>query len=160
MGSEDKDLRYKPPQEDQGVKHENGISSHTVYVPVYSHIYFGDGKPYLLTTTLSIRNTDMKRSLIVKSITYYNTKGKLLRGYLPAPIRLGPLASKEVLVEEHDFSGGSGAKFIVEWTAEEVVERPIIEAVMIGASDLRGISFLTTGQEIHAAGAGSVQHPR
>ena len=63
-------------------------------------------------------------------------------------IKLGALASKEILVEEHDVSGGSGAKFIVEWTSEEAVERPIIEAVMIGASDLRGISFVTTGKEI------------
>ena len=31
----------------------------TIYVPAYSHIYIGDHeKPFLLTVTLSIRNTD------------------------------------------------------------------------------------------------------
>ncbi|MBN1103551.1 MAG: DUF3124 domain-containing protein, partial [Deltaproteobacteria bacterium] len=104
-GSGDRDLRYQPPQGEPDAKHENGISAHTVYVPVYSHVYFGKGKPYLLTTTLSIRNTDLTRGIIIKSVEYYNTNGKLVRSYLAGPLRLGPLASKEVLVEEHDFTG-------------------------------------------------------
>jgi hypothetical protein len=147
-GSRDTDLRYQPPKGEAGIKHEEGISVHTVYVPVYSHVYFGDGRPYLLATTLSIRNTDLKRGITVKSVKYYDTDGKLVRNYLADPLRLRALASKEILVEEHDIAGGSGAKFIVEWTSEEAVERPIIEAVMIGASDLRGISFVTTGKEV------------
>jgi hypothetical protein len=147
-GSKDKDLRYQPPKGEEGVKHVDGISTHTVYVPVYSHVYFGDGRPYLLATTLSIRNTDLKRAITVKSVKYYDTDGRLVRSYLTDPLRLRALASKEILVEEHDVAGGSGAKFIVEWTAEEAVDRPIIEAVMIGASDLRGISFVSAGKEI------------
>ena len=142
------DLRYKPPKGEAEVKLREDVSVHTVYVSVYSHVYFGDGKPYLLTTRLSIRNTDMARGIFVKSVKYYDTNGKLVRSYLDVPLKLGALASKEILVEEHDVSGGSGAKFIVEWTSEEAVERPIIEAVMIGASDLRGISFVTTGKDI------------
>jgi hypothetical protein len=142
------DLKYQPPKGEAGVKHRDDILVHTVYVPVYSHIYFGDGKPYLLTTTLAIRNTDLARPIIIKSVKYYDTNGKLVRSYLTDPLRLGALVSREILVEEHDTAGGSGAKFIIEWTAEEAVERPIIEAVMIGASDLRGISFVTTGKEI------------
>lgn len=142
------DLKYQPPKGETGVKHREDVSVHTVYVPVYSHIYFGDGKPYLLTTTLAIRNTDLARGIIIKSVKYYDTNGKLVRSYLADPLRLGALVSREILVEEHDTAGGSGAKFIIEWTAEEAVERPIIEAVMIGASDLRGISFVTTGKEI------------
>jgi len=142
------DLRYQPPKGETGVKHRDDILVHTVYVPVYSHIYFGDGKPYLLTTTLAIRNTDLARGIIIKSVKYYDTNGTLVRSYLADPLRLGALVSREILVEEHDTAGGSGAKFIIEWTAEEAVERPIIEAVMIGASDLRGISFVTTGKEI------------
>lgn len=61
--SGDRDLRYQPPKGEAGVKHRDDIAVHTVYVPVYSHVYFGDGKPYLLTTTLSIRNTDMVRGI-------------------------------------------------------------------------------------------------
>ena len=34
-----------------------------VYVPVYSHIYYDGGRPYLLETTLSVRNVDPKRRL-------------------------------------------------------------------------------------------------
>jgi len=156
----DRDLRYQPLKGETGGNHGDDISVHTAYVPIYSHVYFGDGKPYLLTTNLSIRNTDLVGEITIKSVKYYNTKGKLVRSYLEGPLRLGPLASKEVLVDEHDLKGGSGAKFIIEWAAEEGVERPIIEAVMIGASDLRGISFVTTGKEISGSSKRFIERPR
>lgn len=157
--SGDKDLRYQPPKGEAGAKHVDHISTHTVYVPVYSHVYFGDGKPYLLATTLAIRNTDLSRDLIIKSVKYYDTNGRLVRSYLTNPLRLGALVSSEILVEEHDVAGGSGAKFIVEWSAEDAVERPIIEAIMIGASDLRGISFVRPGKEISGSQEGDLKPP-
>ncbi|MBN2060245.1 MAG: DUF3124 domain-containing protein [Deltaproteobacteria bacterium] len=141
-------LRYQPPQGDERVKHDHHVLVHTVYVPVYSHVYFGSGEPYLLTITLAVRNTDLDREILIRSIKYYDTDGKLVRNYLANPLKLNALASKEVLVEEHDIAGGVGAKFIVEWVADETVESPVIEAIMIGGSDLRGISFTTTGKEI------------
>ncbi|RJR33159.1 MAG: DUF3124 domain-containing protein [Desulfobacteraceae bacterium] len=147
-GAGEKDLRYRAPDGEAASGAGEGVPVRTVYVPIYSHVYFGDGKPYLLTATLSIRNTDLVHGIIIKSAKYYDTDGKLVRSYLTKPLMLGPLASKEILVEETDVEGGSGAKFIVEWTAEEGAERPIIEAVMIGATDLRGISFITAGKEI------------
>ena len=39
----------------------------TIYVPAYSHIYSGDReRPFLLTVTVSIRNTDLKQLIITK----------------------------------------------------------------------------------------------
>jgi hypothetical protein len=51
-------------------------------------------------------------------------------------------------VEKTDVEGGSGANFIVEWTAEEAVNRPVIEAVMIGTGDSYNVSFTSRGQPI------------
>ncbi len=121
----------------------------TVYVPVYSNVFSGPKKlPFQLAATLSIRNTDLAASFRVTSITYYNTDGKPVRRYLEKPLVVGPLASTSVHIEEKDVTGGFGANFIVRWEADRVINAPIIECVMIGATSGQGISFVSAGQEI------------
>lgn len=121
----------------------------TVYVPVYSHIYHGaKARPFQLAVTLSIRNTDLKESITLTSVDYYDTLGKLVKVHLIKPERVGPLSTKEILVEENDASGGSGANFVVRWRAEKQVNAPIIEAVMIGSQSQQGISFRCVGRVV------------
>ena len=43
---------------------------------------------------------------------------------------------------------GEGANFIVRWQADKMINVPIIECVMIGATGGQGISFVSPGQEI------------
>ncbi|WP_165441699.1 DUF3124 domain-containing protein [Rubinisphaera italica] len=124
------------------------IEGQTVYVPAYSHVYHGDGKPQLLTNTLSIRNTDLENDIVVTSVKYYDTTGKMVKSHLERPQKLGPLATTEFLVERKDATGGSGANFIVEWHADEPVSAPIIETVMIDTSSQQGISFVRQGKVI------------
>lgn len=120
-----------------------------VYVPVYSHIYTQDGsREFNLTATLSIRNTDRAAALVVTAVRYYDSAGQLVREYVAAPLRLGPLASVPFVVEERDLTGGVGANFVVEWGAEQPVSAPIIEAVMISTASQQGISFVSRGEVI------------
>lgn len=121
----------------------------TVYVPAYSNVFSGPrSRPFQLATTLSIRNTDLSALFRVTSIDFYNTNGKLVRRYLEKPLVIGPLGSTYVHIEEKDVSGGFGANFIVRWKADRVINAPIIECVMIGATSGQGISFVSSGQEI------------
>ena len=121
----------------------------TVYVPVYSHVFSGPRNiPFLLAATLSIRNTDLSAPLRVTSIDYYDTNGKLVRRYLDKPLTVGPMASTYVHIQEKDVSGGFGANFIVRWEAVRMINAPVMECVMIGATSGQGISFVSTGQEI------------
>jgi hypothetical protein len=123
----------------------------TVYVPVYSHIYADDryrNTPFLLTATLSIRNTDPDKSLTLKSVDYYDSEGLLLHRYLDKPVAIGPLGSTYHVVPESESKGGAGAKFLVEWEAPAAVIEPIIESVMIGTKMQQGISFISTGRVI------------
>jgi len=121
----------------------------TVYVPVYSNVFTGPRKlPLQLAATLSIRNTDMAASFRVTAIDYYDTNGKLVRRHLERPVIVGPLATLYVHIEEKDTLGGFGANFIVRWQATSVINVPIIECVMIGATSGQGISFVSPGQEI------------
>jgi hypothetical protein len=121
----------------------------TVYVPVYSHIFSAPKKvPFNLATILSIRNTDMANAITIMSADYYNTQGQLVRKYYPRPIALAPLESTDIFIPEEDTTGGTGANFIVKWTAPKEVNAPIIESVMFGMKSGQGISFVSPGQEI------------
>jgi len=121
----------------------------TVYVPAYSNVFSGPRKlPFQLATTLSIRSTDLSASFQVTAIDYYDTNGRLVRRYLDKPLVVGPLASTYVHIEEKDVSGGFGASFIVRWQTDRLINTPIIECVMIGATSGQGISFVSPGQEI------------
>ncbi|MEZ6066322.1 MAG: DUF3124 domain-containing protein [Planctomycetaceae bacterium] len=136
------DLAYEPVAPSQG---------QVVYVPAYSHVYHGDGQPYLLTITLSIRNTSLDRPITVRSVKYQATDGRLLKSYLDQPVKLPPLGTTEVVISREDSAGGSGANFIVEWFAREAVTAPIIEAVMIDTSGEQGISFARRGEVVREA---------
>jgi hypothetical protein len=121
----------------------------TIYVPVYSHIYYeNQNKVLYLSATLSIRNTDLSNPIIITSVRYYDTEGKLIKHYLERPVELGSLASTDFVVERTDTSGGLGANFIVEWIAGKEVSKPVIEAVMISAVSSQGISFVSPGRVI------------
>ena len=148
---EDK-LRFQPPNvnkiSDDGSFDIEVTEGQTVYVPVYSHIYSAGGQPYLLEATLSIRNSDPDRPILLQSVRYYDSKGQLIEDYLKSRVNLGPLETTSFLIKKRDIRGGSGANFIVVWNAVEPVYEPIIEAVMIGATDKHGLSFVSPGRAL------------
>lgn len=125
------------------------VMGQTIYVPVYSYIYHDDrSKIYNLTTTLSIRNSDLTNPIIITSVRYNNTSGLLVRQYLERPIQIAALASTNYVIDSSDTSGGLGANFIVEWVAQTEVSLPVVEAVMIGSSFQQGISWISPGKVI------------
>ncbi|BAY67732.1 hypothetical protein NIES23_05140 [Trichormus variabilis NIES-23] len=121
----------------------------TIYVPIYSHIYhYNRQEVFNLAATLSIRNTDLSNPIIVTSVRYYDSNGKLVKQYLERPIQLDALASTDFFIDKSDTSGGLGANFIVEWVAATEVSEPIVEAIMIGTDFQQGISFTSPGKVI------------
>jgi len=130
----------------------------TVYVPVYSHIWHGNldskQKPQmlLLSSMLSIRNTDPNSGFTVKSVRYYDTAGKLLREFLAQPSSLAPMASTDLFVEHKDDQGGTGANFVVEWSADKPISEPIIETVNAYFFGPHSLAFTSPGRPIAASG--------
>ncbi len=121
----------------------------TVYVPAYSHIYFGNKeRPLLLSVTLSIRNIDPKTAITITSVEYNKTEGGLVRHFLNEPRTVPPLGAIRYVVNESDNTGGSGASFLVKWNAKQKINPPIIETVMIGTQSQLGISFTSRGEAI------------
>lgn len=125
------------------------IGGQTVYVPIYSRIYVRErDRTMELNSTLSIRNTDLIQPIIIASVNYYDSNGKLVRKFLKQPIELPRLASTNFIVSQEDTSGGSGASFVVEWVTQKQTSVPVIEAVMINADGNQGISLISPGRVI------------
>lgn len=124
------------------------VMGQMIYVPIYSHIYHNNSsnRALNLSATLSIRNTDPTNSIVIASIRYYDTKGKLIRQYIEQPVELQALAATDVFIQTDDVVGGAGASFIIEWVAEQKVLAPVVEAVMISTASAQGISFVSTGR--------------
>ncbi len=114
----------------------------TLYVPIYSHIYFKNQERTIdLAATVSIRNTDSEHAIVLSTVDYIDNSGQPVRQYLNQPRLLDPMASTSVLIEERDAAGGLGANFIIEWSAEQPVHAPIVESIMISTRSSLGISF-------------------
>lgn len=120
----------------------------TIYIPAYSHIYLLSGSPYPLAATLSVRNTDPDERLYIKSVQYFDTSGNLVHDYLDRTIQLKPLETIEFFVAAEDSRGGSGANFLVNWATMAKINKPIVEAVMVGVQGSHSLSFRTVGTPI------------
>ena len=121
----------------------------TVYVAAYSTVRLGGGKgkgKVNLATTLSIHNTSEERPLNILRVDYFDTAGNLVHSYLPKPIAIRPFGTVEAFVPAENTRGGTGANFIVEWTADGLITDPLIEAVMVGALGAQGFSFTSRGK--------------
>ena len=125
-----------------------------LYLPIYSHIWHGEtdkqGRPMkvLVSVSVSIRNTDAARPIRITSAQYFDTDGKRLREYLPTPKVIGPMATYEIFVPRSDDTGGSGANFVIVWSADAPVSQPIVEGFHANLTVGRSIAFTTSAQAI------------
>jgi hypothetical protein len=136
-------------------KHKNidSLKANLVYVPAYSQVYSmnttKEGALVDLSVTLSLRNTDLNNSIIIKSIQYYNNNGKLLKDFIEDPMELSAMATENYFIPANDKSGGVGANFIVEWTSENPITEPYIEALMLGGLGNYGYSWSSVGYPLN-----------
>lgn len=128
----------------------------TLYLPIYSHLYHGDldkaGKPRetLVSTHVSLRNTDPRQAVRIISARYHDTQGQLVREFLPAPQTIPPLGTHELYVPRTDVTGGSGANLLIVWTADVPVNPLLVEALHADIREARTLVFMTTARPIRA----------
>ncbi|MEX1383788.1 DUF3124 domain-containing protein [Lutibacter sp.] len=129
-------------------KNDTLISGQT-YLSVYSQIYSStEHRTHNLTVTVSMKNINLNDSVFIEKATYFNTKGDLIRTYFSKPIYLAPLETVEIVIDEVDKQGGTGANFVFDWKKKSIVNDPHFESVMISTSGQQGISFTSQGIKI------------
>jgi hypothetical protein len=122
------------------------LVSGKTYLSIYSEIYSeSEHRTINLTATISLRNINLSEDVYVEKASYFDTKGNLIRTYFDSPIFLKPLETIEIIIDEKDTAGGSGANFVFDWAIKNTVHEPVFEAVMISTSGQQGISFTTKG---------------
>jgi len=128
----------------------DSLESGTTYLSVYSQIYsMTEHRTHNLTATISMRNTNRFDTIFIQKAEYYNTKGALIRTYFDKPIFIDPMETVEIIINQIDREGGSGANFIFEWKIKPGLNEPFFESVMISTSGQQGISFITQGIKIN-----------
>jgi len=125
-----------------------------LYLPIYSHVWHGDldskGEPAkaLVSVSVSIRNTDPVKAIRVTSAQYFDTDGKKLREYVPAPRTVQPMGTMELFIPRGDDTGGSGANFVIVWKADSPASPPIVEGFHANLPAGRSIAFTTSARPI------------
>ena len=122
-----------------------------VYVPAYSDLYYeSHEKKTFFTVILSLRNISFTDTLYFTHIDYYSSHGKLLRQYIDQVLVLKPMESMEYIVEEAEKEGGTGANFVVSYSAKSNLKNhPFIESIMMGNLDNYRFAFTSPGVRIH-----------
>lgn len=135
---------------------EELATGQSLYLPVYSHIWYGDRRGSdnapsmsLVSVLVSIRNASLKTPIRVSSARYYSTEGKLLKEYLSKPVIIPPMGTHELFVERKESEGGSGANFVIEWSAASATNPPVVEALHADIkSGNHALTFITAAHLI------------
>lgn len=127
----------------------DSLISGKTYLSVYSEIYgLTEHRTQNLTATVSIRNINPNDTIYINKAEYFNTLGSPIRTYFSQTVFIKPLETIEIIIDERDKEGGSGANFVFDWSVSKGIHDPHFEAVMISTSSQQGISFTTQGIKI------------
>ncbi|MDT0553024.1 DUF3124 domain-containing protein [Urechidicola vernalis] len=128
---------------------DGSLISGTTYLSIYSQIYNRtEHRTHDLVATVSMRNTNRTDSVFIEKVDYFNTKGDLIRSYINKPIYIGPMETVEIVIDELDRDGGTGANFLFDWKMNHSSNEPFFEAIMISTSMGQGLSFTTQGKKL------------
>ncbi|MCB0485687.1 MAG: DUF3124 domain-containing protein [Flavobacteriaceae bacterium] len=122
----------------------------TTYLSVYSQIYSQtEHKTHDLTVTVSMRNINRNDTIFIDKAEYFDTKGQSIRTYFDKTIFIAPMEAVEIVIDETDREGGTGANFLFDWKIKQTSQEPLFEGIMISTSGQQGLSFTTHGKRIH-----------
>jgi hypothetical protein len=126
----------------------------SLYLTIYSHIWHGDvvasgeRTKTLMSVSVSIRNTDLVKSIRILSAQYYDTDGKMLKAYVASPKTIGPMGTHELFIPRSDDTGGSGANFVITWKSDTPASPPIVEGIHANLPAGRSIAFTSSARAL------------
>lgn len=130
-------------------KNKDSLAKGSTYLSVYSQIYSqSDRRTHNLTATVSMHNTNRTDTIFINKAEYFDTDGNSIRTYFERTIFVAPMGTVQIIIDEKDKSGGTGANFIFDWMVKPGSNEPLFEAVMISTSGQQGLSFTTQGKKL------------
>lgn len=124
---------------------EHGVS----YLPLYPQIYsYDQQQKYNLTCLVSLRNVSPNDTVFLSKIDYYNSAGKRIESYIQESIFLLPMETIDIVIDQKDTLGGTGANFLITWSKSKDCPPPLFQGVMNSMQGSQGISFTTQAIQI------------
>jgi hypothetical protein len=124
----------------------------TIFVPMYRGFYqiYGTTRDsYALTGTLFLFNIDPKQAVEILSIDFYDSRGKLFKHLIEAPLLVKPRNSTEITIQPRTQPEEDCANYLtIRWKSNQPANSPIAEVLMVGQVMNRGISFTSRGYEV------------
>ena len=109
-----------------------------VYLPAVGSMRSSSGQELLLETRLSVRNTDPQASLQITTARAFDREGRELASLLTRPQEVGPMQALLLPLHSNADQASTArleiASFVLEWSADGAINRPLIEAILIGKS--------------------------
>ncbi len=131
------------------LKADDSLEYGKSYLSIYSQIYsLSQHKTHNLTAMVSLRNVSDLDSIYILKAEYFDTHGVSIRKYFDYPIFLAPMETTEIIIDEIDISGGTGANFIFEWKIPKNCPEPLFEGIMSSTMGQQGLSFTTHAKRI------------
>ncbi|MBR9918122.1 DUF3124 domain-containing protein [bacterium] len=119
------------------------------YISVYPKIYsYRTQTKYHLSSTIYMRNPSIKDTLIVSKISAYSSSGVLDLQILESPIFIAPLETVSFNLDDKIGTTKDDYALTLDWHCRNKSIEPLVECIMISASGLHGISFITKGQRM------------
>jgi len=127
----------------------NLVKGQVLYMPIYSNIpHFMDSVVIDMSAFVAFHNTDFYNSVRLLKVQYFDTKGRLVRDFLPNETKvLKPLETADFYVPYQDKSG-TGANFLIEWKADSLVTEPLVESITINTKLQNTVAVLSHGKVI------------
>jgi hypothetical protein len=131
------------------ISHKDSLEYGKSYLSIYSQIYStSEHKTHNLTAMVSLRNTSDMDTIYLLKAEYFDTHGTSVRTYFDKPIYLAPMETTEIIIDEHDISGGTGSNFLIEWKIPKNCPEPLFEGIMNSTMGQQGLSFTTLSKRI------------
>ncbi|HEY1406453.1 MAG TPA: DUF3124 domain-containing protein, partial [Spirochaetota bacterium] len=122
------------------------VRGQLLYMPVYSNLpYNSEGTNFDMKAYVAIHNTDLKKSITITKVIYFNQKGKPVYDFMKTKkISLGPLATQDFHIPYEDKSG-IGANFLIEWVSGSPVSEPLAECVTVSLRPNHSLAITSRG---------------
>lgn len=131
------------------LRNPDSLESGKTYLSVYSQIYsLSEHKTHNLTITASMRNIGLRDTIYITKAEYFDTHANPLHTYFENPIYIAPQETVEIVIDEIDQEGGTGAHFVFDWKIKPKSAEPFFEGIMISTYGTQGLSFSITGKRI------------
>lgn len=129
----------------------DSMKAGTTYLSVYSEIYSeNEHRKHPLASTISLRNVNRNDTIYISKAEFFNTSGELIRTYFDKPIFIAPMETVEIVIDQKDLLGGTGGNFLFDWLLNpQTNNNPLFDCVMISTYGQQGLSFTTTGYQVH-----------